>query len=1126
MNVLWFTDGTVRKEFERRKDIPCRLALLEEDYRMLMRRVMDMAECIRYFNLKDLPEGYWRELFRYQPLAVLSDIERVDTHTLEKQFLKAGRRQPEVMLKMVKLLTRSLEDWEMRLSYYPGLQLSADLLARVKFGIPEEKRELKRVFYVLLETLRKLQANYDAYLEEIRQCGENDPSLAILDTFLRHYKQIAGDFNIRWQQLPDFYFREVLQVACRGIVPDHIWLSFTKVPGTGLVAVEQGTAFIGGKREGGMPVCYRSMEDVAVGDIKLVKACSYFQEKNEESFPAARLDFVTGLSWNTIDVQAAGIPQKLFGESSVSRLDQGLMIGSPMLLLREGKRKLTVSFHLTEESAAWFHGLVARVLEKEGNEGGGGKLLRDAFVLELTTENGWQRVPEYTATGWEQGVVGLVFCLEKEFPATVIGDISLHGLQTESPLLRIRMNPEAWLFPYSWMTAVKCSKVKIHTEVTGLTALKIYSSIGELDTSIPFYPFGVQPVKGAQLVFGNYEMAVKPLQRVHLCCRWLQLPSDPEGFYGYYREYNRQIDNCSFRVKTEWLESKKWKAGKGELQCMFGGQEDGDMAAKGALPAKSSLSWHPEGNMPVYTRHENEYAYGKSSSGFFRLVLESPQMAFGHSLYPSLFAEVMLANTRRRHPLPVPAPPVSPLLESVEAGYDAVEEICFAAGQIPGGSRIFYMEPGSGFIPLPVSVDRPFFLAKSLGGIGNLLLGFEQAAGMDRIRFYVDMAAIRQEMDVRDGELGTSTLAWYIKQGKVWYPLDAGAVVRDSTVGFINSGVVELLLPVVVAEEWLDPEGIFWLCAQFSGSMVKQLSVKGIYTNVVEAVLDPATAGESWEWSGALPESTVVAAVRNIPGVAVIRQIAAGKGGRKKEDKDWLKVRMVHRIRHRNRAVTPPDFEDLVLGQFPEVAKVKCLPGLDSKPKNRPGIVTLVVVPRSDGKMDFPLCTHELLAEIESFLKPLAGSFVQVDAINPFYEEMKVRCNIGVREGWSVAETILRLRQRMDELIAPWKNGNKIPVFGYCFAMQELKNRIMEDEGVTILQGLSVMQVCRQGKRLYRLNEFAGEGGNDGKIRASCAWGIPVPSAVHLIRTDKEEAWQPEAGVGDLEVGDTFVIRG
>lgn len=1123
MNTLWYTDGTDREQFEGRKDIPCHMAVLEEDYRALIGRVMDMSECVRYYDLKNKPEGYWRELFRYQPLAILSEIERIDIPSLENHFLKAGRRKPQLMLEMTRKLANLLDDWEVRLVHYPQLKLSVELSSRVKSSIPTGKGELKRMFYTLLEILRKLQLNYGQYLQEIRACEKNDPGMALLDIFLRYYEEIAGRFNARWQEWPDFYFREILHASCRGIVPDHIWLAFTSVPGAGGVRIEKGTAFVAGKGREGMPVCYKSVEDVVVGDIKLMHLYTYFLEKDEVRFPAARLNFVTGVFQNTIEVEKTGLPQKLSGGKYEAQQDLGLMVCDPMFLLREGKRKLIISFYLIEEGFGYWKEIVGKISEGEKPGETEKKLLKDAFLLDVTTGNGWEKIPEYVVAVREGKCIHLIFYLDKEFAPTVAADILLHGLQTQWPVLRIRMNPAAWLFPYSWMTAVRCYRMKLRVEVNGASALKIYSGIGEVDASTPFYPFGIQPLQGAQLIFGNYEMAVKPLQGVKLHCKWLQLPTGPEGFYGHYRGYARQIDNYSFRVRTEWLKGKKWETDGSGSQYLFGPATDGHLTATGSLPENSQINWYPEGNMPLFRGQEEQYVYGRSPSGFFRMVLDGPEMGFGHAVYQSLFSELMIANARRRHPLPAPALPVSPLLESVEVDYVAEEEICFAPGQSRGDGRLFYLDSvGSGI--KPVKPDRPFYLAERLGKTGCLLFGFTKAIGIDRIRFFVDIAPMRREIDVRDGGEADGLWVWNIRQKENWIRLSQDALVQDGTGGFINSGLVELLLPAPVAEEWLDPNGIFWLSAQFEGELIRQVSIEGIYTNVVEAVLDTHTVGEDWDWQGKLQIGTVSKAVKNIPGLTGISQITAGKGGRREENQDALKNRMVHRIKHRNRLVTPFDFEDMVLEHFPQVAKVKCLAGLDSKGRNRTGMVTLVVIPRSDGNRMLPLCTHELLSEIERFLEPLTGAFVQVDAVNPLYEEMKVRCSIGIEPGWSAAETILRLKKSIEELIAPWKNKGGVPVFGYRFALQELKNRIMEDMGVSVLYGLSVLQVCSEGEKLYRLKEVGDQINGDEEIGASCVWGIPIPASDHLIRTDQEGEWQAKVGIGDIGVGETFVV--
>lgn len=1123
MNVLWETDGTDRRQWERRREVAGRLAVLEEDEGVLMGRAMDLAAGVRYFNLRNKPEGYWRELFRYQPLAVLSEIGRLDTGRLEADFLEGYRRKKEEGMRVAERIRGWLDDWELRMVYYPHLSLSKDLSSRVRFGVGKEGNAVwrRRTFYGLLETIRGLQVGYGRYLEEIRACGENDSALALLDVFLRNYGEIARRFNRRWDDWPSFYFRSVLHAACRGIVPDRTWLTFEKVPGSGRVTVEAGTAFRAGLNRDGSPVFYRTVERIGVEEMRLERICSFFPERDGERYPAARLGFVTSVWRNGLSAETEGGARLLFGGETKERPLMGLLVESPMWVAGEGKRMLTVAFGLTGEGKEFFCRLLDRLAEGGNRERSrwGAKVLKDAFLLDMTTEEGWGRVESYAATFGEDGFIMLTFCLDRDFPPVVRARREVHGWETSWPVLRISMNPGAWLFPYSWMTGVECERVRLRAEVQGLTALKMYGNIGEMDVSVPFYPFGVQPERGAQLVFGSYEMALKPLLWVKLICKWLQLPGGSEGVYGHYREYGEGVDNRSFRVRTEWLDNRNWKPDSGQGKYLFAPADGSSLPAVGSLPEQSGVCWEPAGGMPVMREEEERYEYGRTDGGFFRMVLDSPGMGFGHAAYHRLFAEVTMENAHRKHPLPLPALPVSPLMESPEVCYEAAEEVCFVAGQCPGETRLFYMEPMGFPASEPVTADRPFRLAKGFGESGGVLFGFTHAEGCDRVRFYAEVVAVEDE----ERESEEMMPLWYVREGRAWVKLPVEAMVRDTTEGFTVSGLVELLLPCRVTEDWLDEEGILWLWVQLNADVMKKTKVGSFYMNVAEVVLDAETVAERTEWSGLLPAGTIVEAAERIPGVGAIRQVVDSKGGRRKEREEDMRLRMIHRIRHRNRAVTPVDYEDLVLERFPQVAKVKCLPGLDSKGLNRPGLVTVVVIPQTE-EVYFPLCTRELLAEIGHFLQSSAGSFARVEAVNPLYEEMTVRCTVGRMKGWSVAEMMLRLREKVDGLIAPWRGGQGLPVFGYGFTLQELKNLILEDKGVGMLYGLSVLQVCREGKRLFRLNEYGRETGDNGRIGASCAWGIPVPAAEHVIRTEQDGAWREEAGIGDVGIGKTWIV--
>lgn len=345
---------------------------------------------------------------------------------------------------------------------------------------------------------------------------------------------------------------------------------------------------------------------------------------------------------------------------------------------------------------------------------------------------------------------------------------------------------------------------------------------------------------------------------------------------------------------------------------------------------------------------------------------------------------------------------------------------------------------------------------------------------------------------------------------------------RDSTCFFMNTGLIEILLPVPIGPEHLDREGLFWLCAAFPSALIDRPPVRGIYMNAVQVISDTKGIEEHADVLAGLPAGTISASEKNLPGIVEIIQVVKGHGGRMGGDAGDIRLRLSDRIAHRNRALLPADYERLVLQHFPQVVKVKCLPGLDTKKRNRPGVVTLVIVPRQEGG-DWPLATHLLLSGIEDRLQASTGKFMIVDAVNPVYEEMTVRCRVTLMPGVPLGEVTRRLENKLNGNIAPWKDDGGIPVFGYRFSLQALQNAVMEDEGVALLQGLSVLHITESGERMYSLDEYNIQETGEVMIGASQPWCVAVPAKRHLIELCGE--WQERAGVGKLEIGRTLVIQ-
>jgi len=112
-----------------------------------------------------------------------------------------------------------------------------------------------------------------------------------------------------------------------------------------------------------------------------------------------------------------------------------------------------------------------------------------------------------------------------------------------------------------------------------------------------------------------------------------------------------------------------------------------------------------------------------------------------------------------------------------------------------------------------------------------------------------------------------------------------------------------------------------------------------------------------------------------VPFVASVSNLEPAAGGTDVEAPEAVQVRGPRTLRHRERAVTIADFEDLAFEAFVDVARVKGIPATTAADAGRVG---LLVVPQSDDPQPVP--GVELLGRVQDFitrrLTPTAGLWV------------------------------------------------------------------------------------------------------------------------------------------------------
>ena len=1197
MSNLLKKDGLSRKQRVELSQVPGRFKVMDDQLDSLLQKVTFFSQFVNYYNLQNKKQGNFHQMIAGSVIMVLVAIKRIDFDAEEKRFLSVLENNfttskeneiIDILLGWIKLY----ESWVMSSVYTDfKLTLRSDLVNQVvvnlrkpvailfhhiqknfkKVEIPNlssiwkwdaEGEEIERPLrfykstgYKLLNSIEFLKQNIELYENEIFSSGYNDPAIALITAFLKNHNTVIDAFNQRWKTYHHFYLDEILKAKTLKARPDSTFIQIIKSPEKKYLEIPEKMVFTTDDN-----VLFSNNDNFIVNNIQLKQVWGIQEETDSEIEPAGELNYVTALrkidlsdSINaTVDSPIQPIFEKK-GEKNAEAEKQlesnytsvGLTIRSASLLLKEGNRNVNLKLIPTLQAVAAFKQLVAENQEKwqMPEQEAIYKLLDDIFYLEITTETEWKNIAAYSVSFAENGespAFEIKFSFNEEFPAI----LPLAEENYSVPAIRFLLNRNAWLFPYSWLKDFNFSAIKIKTEVEGLTNLQVFSELGKLDTSMPFYPFGMMPKKGSWMVLGSYEMALKKITSFDLTINWANLPEHENGFAGYYELYENEINNCSFTVVAEALKNRKWHP---EIQShprfLFNTRSEdksGGVAPYGELSAESKLNNIGFKDLNRQEIEQQDFNYNMfAHGGFFKLRISGPANGFGHSEFQKTLSDTLIKNIKLKKGLRLPNPPFVPQVEHISVNYSSEDEIKLGTPSGFLSDEVSYIHPFLNSSPDFIPAKSVFKLIPSYNSNGNLLLGLDGVNGGETIRLFMLLSPSLREISKQQ----FPQLKWFFGNGFHWETLHQNNILRDGTRQLTESGIIEINLPAGLPDLETSKDHLFWLRISIEKYVENISDVKGFYLHVTKAerILDENNSPDF----ESIPALSINKSEQKIPGLKEIIQLTNTTEGEKAEDKEMMRIRLSERISHRNRAVNARDFERLVLEKFPMVQKVKCLPFTDSK-GNKPGVVTLAIIPQTSERSRTPKANSKLLIDIEDYLQNYTGMFTTIDAINPVYEYLQVKCKVTLRKSRSEGYYLRLLNREINNYIASWEEKNESPVFGNSISFMDLANFIRSRKYVMNVKNFSVLHLREKGNLLYELIELEKQHDepdhNDVKtaikillnkhekslkelqrIRPSYPWAILVPMEKHLL-VPKDEDQDEHTGINELEIGNTFVI--
>lgn len=835
---------------------------------------------------------------------------------------------------------------------------------------------------------------------------ENAPHKALFIAFLRLLEALNEHANGLSKRHLDFYFKEVLQFTERIALPKHVHVFFKCSNALKTRFLDDNTLLSAGKNKDGKDILFKVVDELVVNQASVSSVLMVYRhseafgnrlfskdtssiltqdpEKNKNgvgTFGEHQLELIKSATASEFVPSILPMEKRTMDEAEL-----GFAIASPVLRLAEGKRIITMRCILLNSSQ----------LDVKASD----------FQFSISTEDGWHEVEAIQQK--DAGVHTFILDLKDTDPAMVNYNAEIHGGRYASgfPIVRVLVkHSETDTFAYAKWKNVVIQDLKLSVAVEGLRSLLVQNALTTLDPSKPFSPFGPIPTIGNHLYIGHEEVFKTKLTSASFNIKWKDVPNPDFG--AHYAHYSENITNSSFKVNTEILDNRVWYPMENDRKLFD------DVDARQPVKINLKVDAVPNFERKTIDREITEWDYS-SNYGFARFTLAEPDSSlfqgFGHSVYAK---EVMANNGANGNESNHLNQPYTPIIEQISLDY-ATEEITFSESGI---DQFYHIEPfGQKTLELNNSLNPASLLAK-FEEEGALYIGLSKVEPPQSVSLLIQM--IEGSGDSTQSQIN-SKVAWYYLSGNDWQLIDRLRISHDSTRNLLNTGVIRFdLKEDLDAKHTLMPDGIFWLKAAIPEKSAGIDRIQNIHAQAIEAieldaqlndqVISPNSIGKLYDGS---------------KGISAVYQPYASFNGAAPETEEIFYARVSERLRHKDRGVNIWDYERLVLDNFPELYKVKCLNHTNYKTEVAAGHVMVAVIPNlrnKESKSPFqPKLSMHKRMDIYHFLRQRITPFIYLRVENPIYEPIKLSFNVGFHTGYDEGFYGKKLHAQLQAFLSPW----------------------------------------------------------------------------------------------------------
>ncbi|MCF8361017.1 MAG: hypothetical protein K9G70_00195 [Prolixibacteraceae bacterium] len=1122
----------------------------------IIKFVLEFAENIVFYNTDNEPDGTFRDVFEGDDTIDMITLSSFQLNELDTEFHKIQSETNNLNSLPLFFISAffKISSWKNSFNKTPELKNSIinliDNEVKKVFSTLKlfcEKHDLglnqhfslfpkdwnnsksllidtgnKNIFYSrLYKTLKHLiseiiDISQKHLNKQLLNYQKINPQIALLLTYIDLLQEASTEINKQTARYLNYYYKDILHFNTKEIIPDTVFLFPTITPNRPNIYIPKNSWFPAGKDQNGEEIRYITEQEFVLSHVRSEKFLALCHDNTP-------LQDINHKLINFYHLPNTIIAQKNPAKNNPKPL--GWIIGHNILHVEEGVRKIGFKYTLNNFSLNLLkHRLVS--VEKNSNIKSTG-LLESALQVSFSSPEGWTSIPPSNCETFIKedydGIDKLMINIlidETEPSITPISELLFpEEINNELPLFKFTPNQQNPSLTNLFLDLVFIN-LSINVDVLGVKGLLLQNDFGTLDSSSPFMPFGPTPHVGSSFFIGHDTIFTHPLKELYINIDWFDTPDLDNGFQELYNGYSHIDNNQIFKTRLLSLVNKQWvPEDDPQTVNLF---EDIEMEETPELTPVNNFRGIDNIETRKISLTENDKkgfnsVISRARSGWLKMELCYPPNAFGHKEYAELMKKNITESTKSKKVILPPNEPWTPQIKSISIDYSSSIDMVSVDKNKEHTGLFYQILPFGTKEVILRSNKKQFQLFPTIKAGGELFIGLTGVSTPQIFNVFFRLSDYISDFAPSD-----NTFTWYILNNEKWEMIEQNQIIEDQTNGFIQTGYItfDINKKIDIRSNGELPTGYTWIKLTANTDIRFFKNILDIRCEAIYAKYQPR---EEQKMTGKIKSYSIKSTGSYIPGVTEIEQPYASFGGKKAENHEEFIIRVSERLRHKNRMITIWDYEHLLLAEFSEINRVKCLPNTNKNLNPAPGNVLIVVVPileNIDKTSHIPALPRNILERMKRFVLQKSSPFARVEVANPIYEEIKLKFIVRFRKGLNHRHYTEVLQTELLKYFSPWLFSNSSQLdFGINIRGGTILYFLEKLPYVDFITNLSILQIV--GDRIIHRDLSTNK---NTTIKPTTPISIFISSDKHIINTITTEGEDIE-GIEDMSLGNDFVIE-